>query len=257
MNVSSVVTFTQGDWDVYARCYDTLLRLTPYQSLRDEVVACVQPNATDVILDAGCGTGNLLGAMHHMCREARLCGVDLSTSMLVLAQMKIKDEKNVALARASLNEPLPFQDGMFSKIASMNVLYAVPDPLRTLRELFRLLVCGGTFVLVTPKRGYDNGHILKEHAHSVQPDEYWEDAHASPEREECLIREAIHDELLVQAMLHIAHHNRLIAQNAIFHFFTEDELCALIDESGFAIQSLTQTYAKQAFIVVATKKEMS
>lgn len=257
MNASSVATFAQEDWDVYARCYDTLLRLTPYQSLRDEVVACVQPNATDVILDAGCGTGNLLGAMHHTCRETQLCGIDLSVSMLALAQMKTKYEKNVALARASLNEPLPFQDGMFSKISSVNVLYAVPCPSRTLRELSRVLSDDGVLVFATPKRGYDNGHILKEHAQSFLPDEYWVDAHASPEREECLIRKAIRDEPLVQAMLHIARHNRLIAQNVIFHFFTESELCALVDESGFVIQSLTSTYANQAFLVTATKKEVS
>ncbi len=147
-----------------------------------------------------------------------------------------------------------FLDRIFSKAISVNVLYAVPDPLWTLCELYRILRHSGMLVLVTPKAGYDNGYILKEHAASEKPDTYWSDAHQSPEREEFLLREAIQNPALVADMLLVARHNRLIAQNAMFHFFTAATLEACIHEAGFKLLHLTPTYSGQALLAVALKE---
>lgn len=253
MNQDAAVTFTQRDWDVYAECYDKLLKLTPYEKVRDEVVASIAPQDGDRILETGCGTGNMLEAIQHACDGATLHGVDLSESMLTRAWEKLGSLKQVTLSKANLNERFPILDGAFNKALCINVLYAVADPRHVLKELNRVLSRNGTLVLVTPRAGYDNGLILKEHAASDLPDEYWQQAHLSPEREEKLIREAITDTVLANAMLTVAEHNRLIARNATFHFFTTEELVELVVQAGFSVQRLAYAYAKQALLIVATK----
>lgn len=250
---SAQPTFEQTDWNVYAECYDALLELIPYQKLLKEMITHVDPNAADTILDAGCGTGNLLRALASSCREAALCGVDLSSGMLAYAERKCEGKGTITFTHANLDEVLPFADGTFSKVVSANVLYAVPNPLRTLLEFERVVRGGGTLVLVTPVHGYDNGMILREHSGNVLPESFWANAHASPQREELLLREAFGDEGTVQKMLHVARHNRRIAHNTAFHFFTDAQLLELVTRVGFTPVLSTRTYAGQALLIVATK----
>jgi ubiquinone/menaquinone biosynthesis C-methylase UbiE len=46
-------------WNMYARCYDAIALLQPYQDLLQNVVDKL-PDTSFKMLDAGCGTGNLL-----------------------------------------------------------------------------------------------------------------------------------------------------------------------------------------------------
>jgi|SRR3990170_1538389 len=45
-------------WDIYAKLYDTLNLLEPYQRLHREVLQSLELKGGERILDAGCGTGN-------------------------------------------------------------------------------------------------------------------------------------------------------------------------------------------------------
>lgn len=246
--------FSDADWDEYATCYDTLLELRPYQKVCAAVLDAISPQEGDSILDAGCGTGNLLSLMCAQKKQLRLYGIDLSASMLNRARKKLEWKDEVHLMQTSLDAALPFEDGYFNRVVSVNVLYAVPRPLHTLQEFFRVLKCGGTLVCVTPKRGYDNGLILKDHAESTLPDAYWKDPHQSREREELLLREALDDDRLIAAMQHIAQHNRRIAKSATFHFFTVEEIETVLRASGFSQVTIKPTYARQSFLVRAVKE---
>jgi ubiquinone/menaquinone biosynthesis C-methylase UbiE len=252
MDKQTISGFEFADWDAYAKCYDALRHLVPYQELLATVAVSLKPVASDIILDAGCGTGNLLLTLSSVCKGATLYGVDSSPNMLARAQSKCVGTR-VKLNEASLNTALPFDDNFFNKIGSVNVLYALEDPWRTLVEFRRILAPKGTLVLVTPKKGYDNGLVLKHHCGSEKPDEYWADAHASPAREELLIREAISDRQIIEEFLLVAVHNRRIAKTAIFHFFSECELAELIKNAGFVICEIRSAYAGQAILIVAAK----
>lgn len=214
----------------------------------------VGPEQGEMILDAGCGTGNILHALYEVNPFASLCGIDLSENMLQRAQEKFTQYRNVAFMKGDLDKELMFFDNSFTKVVSVNVLYAVASPWNTLREFWRIMRPQARLVIVTPKAGYDNGYILKEHAGSTKPDAHWKDAHRSPEREEFLLREALLDDELVRAMQLVAAYNRVIAQNRVFHFFTEEELGKLMEETGFSVERMTPTYAGQAFLVVARKR---
>lgn len=45
---------------------------------------------------------------------------------------------------------IPFEDGCFDTVVSTEVLEHVPDPLRALREMFRITKPGGHLILTTP-----------------------------------------------------------------------------------------------------------
>lgn len=245
--------FTHDEWNTYAQSYDVLHTLVPYQKLLSAVGAALAIADGNEVLDAGCGTGNLLQSLVHQYPNATYSGADSAPSMLTRAEIKCTNWP-VTFYNVDLTKRLPFTDSQFDKIAAVNVLYTLPNPRETLREMHRIIASNGTLVLVTPKWGYENGYVLKEHCQSSQPDTFWKDAHASPEREAYLINLAIDNTRTVQQMLQIAAHNRRIALTTNFTFFTEASLTDALTQSGFSIKTMSYVYANQALMVTAKKE---
>ncbi|MEU8543142.1 class I SAM-dependent methyltransferase [Streptomyces sp. NPDC048717] len=102
-------------------------------------------NGLDV-LDAGCGPGLYLSEL--AARGARPVGIDQSTDMVRLA-----GERLGALAQVrqhDLAQPLTWADDeQFDTILLTLVLHYLPDRVRTLRELARVLRPGGQIVVST------------------------------------------------------------------------------------------------------------
>lgn len=238
------------DWDEYAALYDSILALNPYREMLGHVAKALQKSGARSALDAGCGTGNLVALL---AKDASLCitGIDSSPEMLARAKEKCTSAR---LMHTDLNGTLPFKDRTFDAIACVNALYAVGKPVQTLKEFCRILKNGGSLVVATPKCDYENGLILKAHCKSEKPDAYWLDAHASVEREEKLVREALGDEMHALNMLAVAAINRRIAKTKQFHFFTEAKLREMISSAGFQIAGYKETYAQQAHFFVAHKR---
>ena len=251
MNDNTSTAFSPADWGDYAHQYDALLHLEPYRRLLDDVIDLLEATTGDNILDLGCGTGNLLVRM-AAASDISLTGVDYDEHMLSRAREKCP--KSTELVRTNINDVLPWADSSFNKIACVNALYTFHNPANSLREAARLLRPGGTIVISTPKEDYENGLILRAHAHSNEPELIWMKAHASPEREESLIRRAFEDEEVVQHMLCIAEYNRHISQTTTFHFFNLPKLVQLIEDCGFAVTATNTAYADQNLLVTAKKE---
>lgn len=214
-----------------------------------EVVGVICHSKRIAVLDAGCGTGNLLARLTAP-YISEIIGMDSSPAMLARAEEKCA---NVRFIHAELNDSLPFPDRAFDAIACVNALYALEDPERTLAEFARISMRGGILAIVTPKQGYQNGLILKEHCGSTKPDEYWRDMHSNPIREEALMREALQDEDVFQKMRKVADVNNRISKNARFHFFTEPELRTIVQNAGFSVTRYRETYARQSHLLVARR----
>lgn len=133
-------------WDCYARCYDGLQATIPYRRLVERAVACVPPHA-GTLLDAGCGTGNLLHAIHRRHPALALHGLDFSAAMLRRAKTKLT---NAVLTAGNLNEALPYPTGFFDVVTCINALYAVARPESTVAELRRVLKPGGALIVSSP-----------------------------------------------------------------------------------------------------------
>jgi ubiquinone/menaquinone biosynthesis C-methylase UbiE len=248
-------TFLHKDWEEYARCYDSLLHLTPYSAMIEQVVRESLLYKEGTILDASCGTGNFEKKFLELQGEQRyaVTGVDTSKEMLARAVQKCVESPTFNFLEANLNNALPFPDESFSQVVSINTLYAVSSPEKTLKEFHRVLMQGGRILLVTPKYGYENGIILKEHCNSSLPDDFWKTAHANPEKEKELLCEAIKNEEVIKDMLTVAKCNRKIFFDSTFHFFQKKELELLLESNGFSIQESVDTYSQQALYIIATK----
>ncbi len=252
----SDTTFSQTDWENYARSYDGLNALAPYRALLAEVKKKLHITPGERILEAACGTGNLTKLLcdasnAHAADMPNIEAVDYSTEMLARAQEKCDTRAHIQ--KVDLNKQLPYKSGCFDAIVSVNTLYALENPEAVLKEFARLLTHQGRLILVTPKEDYQNGLILKAHCKSTKPDVYWENMHASAEREIMLINEACTDSSTALSLRTIAACNRDINANHAFHFFNRKSLRDIAKRVGFSVHYHGETYAKQCHLMVLHK----
>ncbi len=159
-------------WGSEAWAFDAFVYFVPYRQMLGEVLRSVRPRPGDVVLDAGCGTGNVSRLLLRA--GADVVGIDASPAMLARAEQKCADG---VFAQHDLNEPLPFRDASFDAVVSVHTLYVLDDPERTLRELARVTAPGGRLVIVHPRptrptralRSHlTSGHVLTVAASAVQ-----------------------------------------------------------------------------------------
>ncbi len=109
----------------------------------------------DSALDLGCGSGRLTLELAR--RGAVTTGVDTSATALEDARERVRGAGiDIVLARADMNEPLPFPDGAFAAVTSRLALMVARDPAATLREAARVLGPGGVLVTAVWARIEDN-----------------------------------------------------------------------------------------------------
>ncbi|MGW1225128.1 methyltransferase domain-containing protein [Streptomyces sp. NPDC002530] len=103
------------------------------------------------VLDVGCGPGYLLSELRADAGPAgRLCGIDISASMLELARARCGpgSAPGTVELRTGRAERLPFPDDTFDAALSVQVYEYVEDIERALAELFRVLRPGGRAVVL-------------------------------------------------------------------------------------------------------------
>jgi SAM-dependent methyltransferase len=110
----------------------------------------VSGKAGMAVLDFGCGPGHDLIGFAHYSRPRRLVGVDISTSSLEEARQRLElHGASAELVRVDAGDyDLPFEAGSFDYIHCSGVLMLIEDPLRMLREFWRLLRPGGELRLM-------------------------------------------------------------------------------------------------------------
>lgn len=161
-------------WNFYAFCYDSLLELNPYREMLLGAVNGLELKSGERILNAGCGTGNLEMLIAGNNPQTKIVSIDFSESMLKRAQKKCKKFGNIKFQKIDLNNSLPFPDQEFDKIISINALYALENPEKTIKEFTKILKKGGILILVTPKKGCSAPLILKAHRHKNESKELWQ-----------------------------------------------------------------------------------
>ncbi len=105
----------------------------------------LQPD--DDLLDVGCGAASLL--VEHASHVRYVAGLDASEIQVALARRRLADRLAAGSAQIVLGDAgrLPWDDGRFSVVTSLNTLKFVPDPEGALREMCRVLRPSGRVVV--------------------------------------------------------------------------------------------------------------
>ena len=98
------------------------------------------------LLEVPVGTGVLTMPVYQGLPEADITCLDYSPDMMAAARAKANALKlsNVRFMQGDVGA-LPFQDGTFDIVLSLNGFHAFPDKETAYRETFRVLKQGGTF----------------------------------------------------------------------------------------------------------------
>lgn len=136
-------------YDIYAGRYDDIKHFRveyDHMFLAQPIMSAIAPVKSPLVLDIATGTGRLpLALLRHAHFQGRVIGLDLSRRMLAHAAPKLD------LRRAPLlwspAETLPFADGTFDVVTSLESLEFMENPDAVLWEAARVLRPGGLLLI--------------------------------------------------------------------------------------------------------------
>jgi SAM-dependent methyltransferase len=135
-------------WDLAAADYERLWQAQLACAQR-ALLARASPKPGDRVLDVACGTGlEALEAAHAVGPVGRVVGIDLSDRMISAARRGADERRlsNASFARMNA-ERLALPDAGFDvAICALGLMY-MPEPLKALREMRRVLRPGGRVAL--------------------------------------------------------------------------------------------------------------
>lgn len=234
-------------WNFYAFCYDSLLKFNPYLEMTDKIIKELDPKPGEKILDAGCGTGNLEVAINKVCKETDIVAIDFSEIMLKRAKKKVG--KTVVFHKLNLCDQLPFPDNHFDSIVSINALHAMPNPLKAINELSRILKHNGKMIVVTLKKDFQMPLILKNHAHKNEPQEKWVTKNLFGWFK--LVFKAFGFDVIALKFIFIAIFNKIVDKE--IKGFDKDALNNMLLASGMEIEKSELIYGDQDFLFILKK----
>lgn len=105
---------------------------------------------SDTILDVGCGGGRTVSKLAARAAEGHVYGIDYSPDS-VAASIK-KNAQGIAAGRVSIQQgsvsQLPFADSTFDLVTAVETHFFWPDLPSDMREVFRVLKPGGSFIVI-------------------------------------------------------------------------------------------------------------
>lgn len=210
-------------WWVYGWFYDGLRSFYPYRKLIGQVAGRIA-GKKDVILDLGCGTGNLIEELVSK-EHVKIVGVDSSATMLRSARKKLKNhirDGRVELVNSPLLEYLrQAKTGSFDSIALVNVLYVENNRTELWRELMRVVKPSGEVVVTNSDRG-GSRELIKEHL-----------------RHDLILK--LLDPRLIAIGI-IDHFISQLEKTKVFDFTTIERLVQEVSSAGGSISGIERTY---------------
>jgi ubiquinone/menaquinone biosynthesis C-methylase UbiE len=129
----------------------TLWRMnSSHSKLTDWGLAHISIQKHYTILDVGCGGGRTVSKLAAMATQGKIYGVDYSEESV--AATKSMNAQSIAAGRVEVRHgsvsQLPFSDGMFDLVTAVETHFWWPDLPGDMREVFRVVKPGGTFIII-------------------------------------------------------------------------------------------------------------
>ena len=228
-----------GIWNGYMKSYDFLTQIDGYtQNMRD-IAAAANVNAGTHVLDGGSGTGNL--SLLLKSRGADVMSCDFCQSALNAHRAK---DPSAKLVHASLEEPLPFENGQFGVVCCASVLFALSQAgcKLAVREFRRVLAPGGRLVLTVPSSEARLDRLVKMHWNTVIR------SHGVIGGLPRVVRD-------FPALAKVLYYNKKLKELPDWqgwHRFNESELVELVTGAGFTGVNCGRTYGDVFFLITAS-----
>lgn len=222
----AVAVLRSPTWNVLAYLYDGLFALRPHRDLVVRVAGDLP--STGQILDAGCGTG-WLGRFASQGTAPRLTGIDVSPTMARIAARRAQYAEVLVGSVQRINLP----DASVDSVASINVLYAVDSPQAALRECARVMRPGGLLLLANPVSARLAPLVPAHFAVAT-----WRD----------------NLRLLFNLPRLLAWVGVLLVRRPRFRFIPTVDLQHLVEQAGFAVNTVESVYAGLGVLITATRR---
>ena len=116
-----------------------------------KAAADLRLDTAHTLLDVACGPGNFTRHLgDRLADDGLAIGFDISRAML---EQAVRDNRGprTAYVRGDARE-LPFDDATFDAVCCYAALYLMPEPMRIVTELIRVLAPGGRVAIMTSAR---------------------------------------------------------------------------------------------------------
>lgn len=147
-----------GKW---AKYYDQGLSGFWLNKLVKKTLEFINIKESAKILDAGCGTGNLLFLLTKQGKKLKLYGTDITPEMLNIARAKLKHRAKLKLMSV---EKLKFKKNYFDYIFSTEAFHHYTDQNKAMENFYRVLEKNGKLIIVDLDFGVFNSLI-----HKIEP----------------------------------------------------------------------------------------
>lgn len=134
------------DYDRIAKLFDHRLGFYTRQTI-DEAVRIARLTGNERILDACCGTGELLQLLGLAGHRGQITGIDFSDTMLNVAARRLAPYKNIEIKRGHVTH-VDIAANEVDVIFNTNAFHYLNDPNAVLREFERVLKPHGRLIMV-------------------------------------------------------------------------------------------------------------
>ena len=129
----------------------TLRRMNvSHSELTDWGLAQVAVESSYTVLDVGCGGGRTLSKLTAMAAKGKVYGVDFAEESV--AASKRNNRRSIKAGRVEVRHgsvsQLPFADNMFDLVTAVETHFWWPNQDGDVREVFRVVKPGGSFVVI-------------------------------------------------------------------------------------------------------------
>lgn len=123
--------------------------MTPRYDFEEEVIKLLDLRGNEILLDVGCGAGELLLKIAQRYPAVSLTGVDISPGIFAPAQEQARQRGFSIQFQTADAQSLLFPAAYFDRVTALHMLYHVPDIEKALREMKRVLKLEGRLVVST------------------------------------------------------------------------------------------------------------